>query len=269
MTATAAMSRASHSNWLAIPTRTGFVGYGLLHLAVAWLAIQIALGHSSTRADQTGAFRLLEQQPAGHALLIIIVIGLFAMALWQLMLAAVGHREQTGKRRVFERVASLGRVLIYAFLAWTALRVLQGSAQSSASTQEKATAGMLGSTGGRAVIVLAGLVILGVGIGMIVYGAKRKFESKLMLGQLNRPTRVGVVRMGQFGYIARGVAFGIVGYLMVQAALSDNASRSRGLDGALRTLAGEPLGGVLLAIVAIGFAAFGVYCFFQAKYRRI
>jgi hypothetical protein len=269
MTATATVSRASHSNWLAIPTRAGFVGYGLLHLAVAWLAIQIVIHHSSTRADQAGAFRLLEQQPAGRVLLIVIVVGLCAMALWQLLLAVAGHREQTGKRRAFERVASGGRVVIYAFLAWTALRVLQGSTQSSASTQEKATAGMLGSTGGRVLVTLVALLILGIGIGMIVYGAKRKFESKLMLGRLNPTTRTGVVRLGQFGYIARGVAFGIVGGLMVQAALSDNAARSRGLDGALRTLAGEPLGGVLLAIVAIGFAAFGVYCFFQAKYRRI
>lgn len=268
-TAAATARRASHSTWLAIPTRAGFIGYGLLHLAVAWLAIQIVVHKPGSRADQAGAFRLLERQPAGHVLLVIIAIGLFAMALWQLLLAAFGHVEQSGKRRVFERVASLGRVLIYVFLGITAVQVLQGSTQSSSSAQEKATAGVLGSGAGRFFVAVAGLVILGVGIGMMVYGWKRKFESKLTLGTLNPTTRKSVVRLGQFGYIARGVAFGIVGGLILDAAVSDNAHRSRGLDGALRTLADRSFGGVLLAVIAIGFAAFGVYCFFQAKYRRI
>ncbi|HKD98725.1 MAG TPA: DUF1206 domain-containing protein, partial [Micromonosporaceae bacterium] len=118
-------------------------------------------------------------------------------------------------------------------------------------------------------VAIAGLVILCVGIGMIVYGWKKKFESKLNLYSLNQTTRKSVVRLGQLGYIARGVAFGVVGGLILDAALSDNAKRSRGLDGALRTLASQPAGGVLLSVIAIGFAAFGVYCFFQAKYRRI
>jgi len=262
-------SRARNSNWLVIPTRAGFIGYGILHLVVAWLAIQIVAHRPGSRADQAGAFRLLDRQPLGHVLIIIIMIGLFAMALWQLLLAAFGHREYHGKRRIFERIASLGRVLIYTFLGVTALQVLQGSTQSSASKQEKATAGVLGSGGGRAFVAIAGLVILCVGVGMMVYGWKKKFESKLNLGTLNPTTRKSVVRLGQFGYIARGVAFGVVGGLILDAAMSDNAHRSRGLDGALRTLASQPAGGVLLAVIAIGFAAFGVYCFFQAKYRRI
>jgi hypothetical protein len=261
--------RARRSRWFKMLTRTGFVGYGLLHLAIAWLAVQIVIHHSGTHADQSGAFQFLGAQPLGHALLVVIAVGLGAMALWQLLLAATGHREYTGRRRLLERLASLGRVLVYAFLLWTDIQVINNSGTSSAASQQKATAGILAHPGGQALAAFAGLVVLAVGAGMAVYGFKRKFESKLALGTATPGVRRGVVRLGQAGYIARGVAFAIVGGIIIRAALADSASRSRGLDGALRTLAGQPFGGLLLALVAAGFAAFGVYCFFQAKYRKI
>jgi hypothetical protein len=82
-------------------------------------------------------------------------------------------------------------------------------------------------------------------------------------------TRRTAVRLGQFGYIAQGAAFAIVGVLLTEAAITNDASKSRGLDEALRTLAGQPFGTLLLIVVAVGFAAFGVYCFYQSRYRKV
>jgi hypothetical protein len=118
-------------------------------------------------------------------------------------------------------------------------------------------------------VALAGVLVFAIGVGLMIYGAKRSFESKLNLASARRSVRQTVVRLGQVGYIAKGVAFGIVGALLFDAAISDQAARSRGLDGALRTLAGQPFGTALLVIVAIGFIAFGIYCFAQSRYRRI
>src|SRR5262249_57121136 len=101
-TAGQAANRARHNTLLEVPTRTGLVGYGILHLAVAWLAIQVATGKPATSADQAGAFRLVDQQPAGEFILVVIAAGLAAMAVWQLLLAMTGHREYTGRRRVLE-----------------------------------------------------------------------------------------------------------------------------------------------------------------------
>jgi hypothetical protein len=271
MTGTASRSarRASNSTLLEIVTRAGFVGYGLLHLAIAWLALQIGLGHATGKADQTGAFQLLQKQPAGRALLIAVIVGLIAMALWQLLLAVAGHRQETGRGRTVQRLVSAARTVIYAYLAWTAIQVLGGSSTSSSGSQQKATAGMLAHPGGRWLVALVGLIVLGVGIGLAVYGARRTFQRNLNTAQMKPSVRQGVTRLGQVGYIAKGVAFAIVGVLLFVAAFTDSATRSRGLDGALRTLAQQPYGGPLLDVVAVGLAAFGVYCFFQAKYRKV
>jgi hypothetical protein len=86
---------------------------------------------------------------------------------------------------------------------------------------------------------------------------------------MNYGIRKLVVGLGQVGYIAKGIAFGIVGLLVAGAAVQRNAAKSNGLDGALHTLAGKPYGQVLLVAIAAGFAAFGLYCFFQSRYRKV
>jgi hypothetical protein len=247
----------------------GLIGYGLLHFAIAWLAIEIAVWHSKLKADQAGAFYLLKRQPLGKVLLIIIAVGLGAMALWQLLLAAVGQRQYTGKRRTLERLGSLGRVIVYAFLLWTAIKVLTSSTASSSKSQEKMTAGVLGDPLGEWLVAIGGVIVFAIGIGMIIYGFKRAFAPKLALGSLSKRARTGILTLGQVGYIAKGLAFAVVGALLFDAAIADNAHRSNGLDGALRELAAQPFGTFLLSIVALGFAAFGLYCFAQSRYRKI
>lgn len=273
MTATHAVGRtarrASHSRALELLTRVGFIGYGLFHLAIAWLALQIALGHAQGSGDQSGAFELLNKQPGGRALLIVIIVGLIAMAVWQLLLAAVGHQQETGRARMFERFASLARTIIYAFLAWTAIKVAAGTPASSAAQQKKATAGMLAHPAGRWLVGLVAVIVVVVAIGMIIYGVRRSFEKKLLLARMSAHVREVVTRLGQVGYISKGVALGIVGVLLFDVAVIDSAARAAGLDAALHTLTKQPFGPFLLILVAIGFAAHGIYCFCQSKYRKV
>jgi hypothetical protein len=86
---------------------------------------------------------------------------------------------------------------------------------------------------------------------------------------MTRNARRVTRRLGQVGYVAKGIAFTIVGVLLVDAALTDNPAKSRGLDAALHLLVEQPYGVLLLIAVGAGFAAFGIYCFVQAKYRKV
>src|SRR5258706_2068594 len=102
-----AAHKAGNNSAFEALVRAGLVGYGILHLAVAWLAVQIAAGQPATEGDQSGAFRVLAAQPLGRLLVWAIAIGLVAMAIWQLLEAAVGHRNERPRRRIVERVVSL------------------------------------------------------------------------------------------------------------------------------------------------------------------
>ena len=48
-----------------------------------------------------------------------------------------------------------------------------------------------------------------------------------------------------------------------------DARKARAWTSALKTLARAQLGVWLLVLIALGFAAFGVFCFFQARYREV
>jgi hypothetical protein len=75
-----------------------------------------------------------------------------------------------------------------------------------------------------------------------------------------------VTRLGQVGYPGKGVALGVVGGLLVHAAVTFDPADASGLDGALRTILDAPFGQFLLTLVAIGIAAFGAYLFVRARY---
>src|SRR5205814_7811747 len=110
-------------------------------------AIQLALGKQAGESSQSGVFQTLARQPLGRFLLIVAVVGLAAMALWQLLLAAVAHYGD--RHRTLERLASLGRTIIFAALAWTAFKVVVGVPPTSAQQQQHATAGVLGKPFGQ------------------------------------------------------------------------------------------------------------------------
>ena len=72
--------------------------------------------------------------------------------------------------------------------------------------------------------------------------------------------------LGKVGYIAKGVAIAIVGGLFCYAAITHDPKKSGGLDQALQTVLEQPFGQVLLTAIALGIAAYGVFCFARAKH---
>ncbi len=71
---------------------------------------------------------------------------------------------------------------------------------------------------------------------------------------------------GKVGYIAKGIAIGIVGGLFAYAAVTHEAKKSGGLDQALQTVLEQPFGPVLLLAIAVGIACYGLFCFARARH---
>lgn len=265
----ATAAQAANSRWLELLTRAGFIGYGIVHLLFAWLALQIAFGRSGEEGNQNGALRTLGAQPLGKFLLVAVAVGLFAMAIWQAFEAVIGHRFLRGREKLFERIASVVRVVVFVWLGWTAIKVFQDASANASDQQQQLSEKLMASEGGRWLVGLAGLVLAAVGIGMVIYGLKKKFERNLKTGEMSPKTHTLTRRLGMAGYAARGAVFAIAGLLIVTAAVKYDPEKARGLDAALRTLRDQSYGPVLLTLMALGIAAFGVYCFLQSRYRRV
>ncbi|MCE0763967.1 DUF1206 domain-containing protein [Pseudonocardia kujensis] len=248
--------------------RVGIAANGVLHLLIAWLALQIALGGGG-EADQSGAVTTLAQQPFGRVLLWVLFVGFVAVVLWRLSAALFGFGYvDDAKKKLVKRLVSAGQAVVYAALAVLTVRAaVQGSAQGGGGS--KATAGVLGLPGGQVLVGIIGVgVVIGGGV-MIWHGAKKKFTEDQDLAAADPHARTLDVRAGQVGFIAKGFAIGVLGALIVAAAVTFDPAKANGLDSALKTLAAQPFGVVLLGLVALGIAAYGVFCFFDAKYHRV
>ena len=253
--------------WLA---RGGLVAYGVVHLLVGWLALQIAWGTSGgTSADTSGALGTLAQQPFGTVLLWVVAVGLLALALWQTSEAVWGHPDHDRAKRIRKQITSAAKAAVYAALAVSAALVALGSGSSSSQSQEQATTGVLAWPGGRVLVVAAGLVVIGVGIAGIVKGIRKSFTEEIDTASMSPAVRTGVLRLGQVGYVAKGVAMGAVGGLLTYATVTFDRQTAQGLDGALQTILAQPFGRYLLTAVALGFAAFGLFAILQSRYRRM
>ncbi|MBJ7472702.1 MAG: DUF1206 domain-containing protein [Solirubrobacteraceae bacterium] len=246
--------------WL---VRLGLIAYGVVHLLIGWLAIQLALGDSQGSADNGGALHTLAETPVGRPLLWLLVVGFGALVIWQLAEAAIGHEDRDGAKRTAERILSAAKAVIYGALAFTSAKIASGgSSGGGSSTEETWTARLMEAPAGQGLVGLVGLGILALGAGLAYYGWSEKFTK-----HLNGSGR-GVVRAGKVGYLAKGVAFGVLGALFVVAAVEHDAQKGGGLDDALKTMLGQPYGPILVGVVGLGIASYGVYCFARARDLR-
>src|SRR3712207_2446704 len=117
-------SRAANSKPLEYLARGGFIAYGVIHLLFAWLIMQVALGDASGETDQSGALQTIGEQSGGKFLLILIIIGMVAMAIWQAFEAAIGESGPQGAGAKAERVVSACRAVLYGYFAYLAYKVV-------------------------------------------------------------------------------------------------------------------------------------------------
>ena len=171
-----------------------------------------------------------------------------------------GYRDKDGLGRLGKRVAAGGKAVAYVVLAIGAARVASGGGSGGGETEEGFTAKVMAAPAGTLLVGAIGVGIVAIAIYLIHRGA-----TKGLLKHLDGHSGPTIVRLGQIGHIAKGVAYAIVGVLFVTASVQHNPEESGGLDEALTTLRDQPYGKWLLTVVALGLAAYGVYCFAYAR----
>lgn len=253
--------------WLA---RAGLVARGVLYLIIGWIAIQVAFGQSSQQADQTGALHLLGRNPAGQVALWLLAVGFAAMCVWRLTEAAFGAAEDDGDKAT-TRLASLGRAVIYGFIDFGVLKYAIGVGGPKSSDQQSVdlTATAMRHPGGRAAVVVVGVILAATGLAMAWSAARTKFLKKMNTSDMSPRTRQVVTWIGRIGGVARGVIFVTSGIFLIIAAADFQPQRAKGVDSALRALARTPLGPWLLLVVAIGLVLFGVFSCCEARWRKV
>ena len=261
--------RFADSEWAVRLGRLGLAARGVLYLTVAVLAFRIAMGEAGATADKQGALVTLVQQPFGRWILILTAIGLVAYAVWCVLKAFLVHEDSDAKAWV-KRLGCLGRAAIYGSAFVAAVSVLQAKPQTNTGQKGQGwSATVLGWPGGRYLVALAGLALIGAA-GWNAYRAlSRKFEEHLRRDEMSDRTFRIVGAIGMGGLLGRMIAFLAVGWFLVKAAVEFKPSEPVGLDQSLRTLQSMSYGPWIIVLAAIGLGLFGLYSFAEARWRDL
>jgi formate hydrogenlyase subunit 3/multisubunit Na+/H+ antiporter MnhD subunit len=258
------------NDWLAPLARIGLVAKGVSFALVGVLALEVALGHGGKSTSREGALASIAHHGWGKAVLFALAAGFAAYAVWRVA-EAVFEREEDDTKRWGKRAGYAARAAIYAGLAYSSVKIATGTAGPDSQTERahETTARILSWPAGTWLVALAGLCVVGAGLYNGYRGVTRKFTDKWQgkgtTEQIGRwATRIGVV-----GLLARCVVFCLIGAFAIKAAIQYQPREAIGLDGALRKLSHQAYGQWLLGLTAAGLIAYGIYCFADARYRRL
>ncbi len=266
-----AARNSDSGDWIEAAARIGYIAKGAVYTIIGVLAVQAALGSGGAITGSRGAIKSIADEPFGEVLLVLTAVGLLGYAVWRFIEAALDPRNE-GKdtKGVVKRVGYVISGALYLGLAFLAASIVffgSGSGGGGASKEEW-TARVLAQPFGQWLVGIAGVVTIGVGLYRFYKAYKASFMRKYDTGKMSAAQRRWIERAGRFGIAARAVVFCIIGVFLIVAALQSDASETRGLSGALQTLSEQPYGPYLLAVVAAGLIAYGVYCFSNARYRE-
>jgi hypothetical protein len=255
---------------LAALARVGLVAYGVVHLLIGWLTWRVSRGAEETDADQTGALHAVAATPGGAVLLWAIGLGLLALALWQggeVLLWWHGLLDREHRVRTAVVCAKcLAKAAVYTVLAVTALLFAAGAEYQADERLRELTDETLEVPGGALAVGAAGVCVVVLGAYSVWRGLSGGFMRDIDLPAAPDRWEPLIEAFGRVGYAAKGVAFGVVGVLVVRAAATADVSTATGLDGAMTAIGRAGAGPALLTVVAAGFAAFGVYALARARY---
>ncbi len=258
--------RVNDSVWFERGVRVGLVAYGVIHILIGWLALQLAFGDQSGAASSQGALQQIAQESYGEPLLWVIGFGMIVLAIWQLFEAIWGHRSRDEPQRTLKRVSSAGKVVLYTIIGISAVKTALNAQSGGKSSTDSLTADLMKQTAGQWLVAVVGVVIIVVAVMQAKRGVTKSFTKDLKGEGTSGDSGSAVVKFGQAGYIAKGVALAAVGALFIWAAFEHDPKKAGGLDVALHKILDQAFGPILLGIVALGIIAFGLYCFAWARY---
>lgn len=251
--------------------RLGYAARGLVYCGLGAIALLAALDLTPQARGAKGVLETWAGWPLGTLLIGSVGCGLMGFAAWRAIQAVFdADRHGTSPKAWAIRAGQAISGLVYGGLALSAFEVLDafedfGEADETQDLRQTSAA-VLDAPHGDWLLILAGLVVIGFGVGNVIQGLMQDFGRHLAC---DKSLRQRVEPLAKVGYAARGLATLPVGVFLALAGLQARAEEARSWGQALQTVEQRPFGGFVLGALAAGLIAFGLFGFVEARYRRI
>jgi len=252
---------------LTVAGRIGLAGRTGFYAVLAGLVAGIAtLGRpSGHQADSQGALQIICSSVVGQVAVAVAALGFVLLGVGRLVGAV--HDEDAGRWR---RLATGAQGAFYVVLAAVPCEYLAGKHQTGSEQQQTKTAQQVMSLpGGRFIVVLVGLVLLGVCAQQIRGAVQQDFADGLELEKAPAVIRRFAGLAGSVGIVSRTLVFVPVGIFLIVAGIQADPHHADGIDAELLALSGSWWGDAVLGLVAAGLFVFVAYSAIEARYRQV
>lgn len=251
--------------------RTGYIAKGAVYFMVGLLTLQAAIGMGGQTSDATDALREFIYQPFGTVLLIGILIGLVAHAIWRILQGVIDPENRgKGPETLFFRLIDFLTGCLYLSLSFAAWQILQGlNAQNSDQNTEVWVGRILELPYGNWLVMVCAVAILVGGLYQFYTAWKAGFEYSFDNFNMSQAEQNTLRWLGRIGISAWGVVYCMVAYLFYNASVTFDADEAGGLAEALSALQNQPFGTWTLRITAVGLVTYGVYLLILSRYHKV
>jgi hypothetical protein len=146
--------------------------------------------------------------------------------------------------------------------------MLHSRAAGEKGALRETVARVLSHAWGRNLLVAGGAIAAIAGAMEIWQALSGRFSEKFLLTTMGSGWRKLALRLTRFGLAAHGALVLTVGIFIARAALDSNPREVLETGGALRRLGQPPFGTLTAGAVAVGLAAYGLYMWLLARYRK-
>jgi len=263
---------ADADKWVRITGHIGIAAMAVVYLVIGFFTVKYAFSAGGQITDARGALSEIGSAPYGQVLLAIVGAGLISYAIFRVIGAwkDIDNHGHNAKGILGRAGFAIGG-LVYGALGASVFGFAFGGSsggQSSGGSKQSAIADLMSQPAGQWLVGILGATIIGYALFQVYKAVQKKFFEKLRVNQMSDKAIKVASSLGTAGIAARSVVLGIIGYFIVQAAITHDPSKSGGLKDALAWLASQNYGPILLGVVALGLFLFGIYALILARYRQ-
>jgi len=259
-----AVTRSFDRHRLGKVARLGLVARAGFYVVLAILTAEVAVNRGGKQTDGHGALSFIASTGFGDVLIGLSALGFLLLGITRIVAAVRDHDESAGKRWA----AGLQGALYCAITAVPISFLAGDHSVASQQSQHRETHSALTMPGGRFIVAVAGVIVIGACLWQIKRAINSDFTEKLRL-PASASVRTAVIWTGRAGIAARAMVFLPVGGFLIAAAVTANPHKAGGLDTELQTLANQPWGPAVLAVVVAGLLTFAAYAALEARYRDV
>ena len=269
----------SHNNahqslgrWIEYYARVGYGAKGVIYATVGLLALFEALDlNSGKTVGSEGMLQEVVTLPFGRLLLGILMVSLVGYVTWRFV-QAIFDPEHSGcdLSDIVRRISYACSGVAYSGVAFSAFKILiPAVGNGREKTPEDWAVQLMRQPFGRWLLAAVGFTILGIGCYYFYRSYKAAFRKRFKLHHMSDTEKTWATLVGRVGIAARGVVYAVIGCYAIRAAWEFEPDMIKTTEDALAVFENNPTDEWILAILGMGFIAYGTHMAFQSRYRSI